>query len=122
MALIDGSTISIPTERRSARRLLSQMADLLAQRRQRWLTRRQFLERWSGLRKRLLLTRDYQDLRQRVSNRAGGACELCGAKGTQLHHVERVVDRLDLVLTDDNCRWVCRDCHEIVDPCLVGAV
>lgn len=112
MALIEGVQICIPAERRQARQILNKMKGVLEARKTGRLTRRAFLSQWRSLRKALWLTRDYQELRQRVAERCKGTCERCGHNQmVHVHHLERVAFNPGKALIDANCVGVCLKCH-----------
>lgn len=113
MAYIEGIQISIPVGRKQATSIISAMRRVLQQRHYYQIGRKQFLRKWDKLRTALLLTKDYQELRQRTLARNGGKCEHCGVRVAEhVHHIERVAIRPELALVDSNVEAVCRACHK----------
>lgn len=113
MPVIEGIQICIPVGTKSARQILDKMSSVLEARRTCRISRRQFITKWRGLRKALFLTRDYQDLRNRVFARTHGKCATCQKAGcVHLHHVIPVAYAPRKALDDENCQGLCRGCHE----------
>lgn len=114
--IIEGTQICIPVARTRALAVLGSMVKLLRDRHHYKVTRRQFLVRWSKLRKALFLTRDYQELRNRVFAAAGGKCQICFERACEhMHHKVRVSRNPMLALVESNCQAACRRCHKEID-------
>lgn len=112
MPVLPGVHICTPDRSVRASVVIKAMKSLLDQRKSFKVTRRVFLDRWSRLRKGLLVTEDYQKLIDRVRSRAGGTCEFCNRRlGEQVHHEEPVAFNVDRALDDKNCKWTCTQCH-----------
>jgi hypothetical protein len=111
-----GDLISTKVSRNRAGAIIARMEDLLAARRQLRISRTVFLAKWGKLRKALFLTRDYQELIQRLNKRSGGVCEMCRSRaGEHVCHIEPVAYNPRLVLMDLNCKWGCEHCHDVMD-------
>lgn len=113
MAVIRGLQICTPVARPRAAAVLGGMVQLLALRRVGKIKRSVFLVKWGKLRKALLITDDYQELRRRIAARADGTCEACGkASGQHVHHKVPVAFSPYMALMDSNCLYLCKGCHE----------
>lgn len=115
--MIEGIQIRIPAARSTASEVIKQMESLLAARYTHRVSRRAFLGQWGKLRKRLFLTRDYQELRVRIAQRCRGKCEVegCDSSFEHVHHKVPVAFKPALALRDSNCLGVCRRCHEEIE-------
>ncbi len=53
------------------------------------------------------------ELKETIIRKRRGRCEICGGKGTQLHHcLEHDMKRYHRILTcEENCMLVCEICH-----------
>lgn len=117
MAVIEGVQICTTSARTGrASGIIARMEQLLAQRRRFQTSRKQFLDRWQKLRKALLITNDYQQLIERVRERANGTCQYCSQRpGVHVHHEVPVAFEPQRVLDDSICKWTCGMCHEPQD-------
>lgn len=96
--------------------ILAKMENLLDRRRTYQISRRGFLVAWGQLRMAMRLTKDYQDLIDRVRRRANDECEVCHKhRGVHVHHIEPVAFKPRFILLDINCLWVCKVCHPSED-------
>jgi hypothetical protein len=87
------------------------MQGLLWMRRSRAVGRVRFLRAWTNLRRLLEATPEYQEWRQIVKARAGGACETCGEMGHHCHHIVPVAHDPAKCLDPANGRYLCVKCH-----------
>lgn len=116
MAIIEGIHICIPQSSERADVVIQGMERLLDQRRYGRISRRAFLVAWRKKRQALRLTRDYQELIDRVCHEAKGMCQVCGVvPGRHMHHSVPVAFKPRLALSRSNVMWVCPDCHDEED-------
>ncbi len=112
MAIIPGIQVSIPRWSPRAQGVLDRMQELLDTRKVYRVSRKEFLARWSRLRKALFLTEDYQRLRDIIRRRCFGLCEACETYPmVHVHHVVPVAYDPMKALDPNNCQGVCRQCH-----------
>lgn len=112
MAIVEGKQICIPVGGQGAMTVIGKMQSLLDARRTQRVSRRVFLRQWKQLRLALFMTGDYQRLRERITNRCNGICEICFVNAmAHVHHIEPVAFNPKRALLDDNCKAVCRKCH-----------
>lgn len=116
MAIIAGNVINTGVNTHRAEQVILAMEALLAARYRQQISRKVFFIKWASLRKRLLITPEYQDLIRRVRARANGKCESCHRRfGEHVHHKDPVAFAPRKALVDSNCVWVCPQCHEDED-------
>jgi len=115
MPVVDGALIGTAEAHPRAEVVIRAMETLLHERWLNQVSRGRFLFRWSRLRKALLITEEYQDLRRRVQERSRGKCEVCGQVPMRHIHHEKPVARYPRKALDfHNVQGVCRPCHETI--------
>lgn len=62
----------------------------------------------------------YRALREKIIRRADGRCEYCGQPTDyfEMHHLEQVQHRPDLIFDESNVFAICLVCHQEVHPWL----
>jgi len=58
----------------------------------------------------------YQEARRRVLKRDRGICQICGEKGSEVHHIVPICVNPDLALEVKNMVVLCLDCHRSQHP------
>lgn len=74
-----------------------------------------FIDKWRGAYRDYLNSDKWQRVRRKVMKRAGGTCEYCGGKASQVHHERYPKNFLTFDFSRENysyLRAVCPTCHD----------
>jgi len=106
---------------RPALNILRSMSNLRIQRRDREISRKDFLRKWGIFRNELRRTPEYLKFREAVIERAGGVCERCGLDANTVHHKRQVSWTPQHALDPKHGELVCKECHAVEHPWLKSA-